>query len=336
MKVTLLDQTPYGEYLAEKCGRICWRSGDKIAEGSTVKFLRNIKGVRHFSVLGHMRFLFLLDYGNESPVEALGDITYLLSSHPTAQFIRITNADPLKGKFWMSGTAKSFLCARGIIADAARAELRVKSPVVFSNFSAELAERILEPLAVVENVQLWSLFLPDMLPFSEQLIHGALTFYLHDVHRNLTHQLVRHGAVYSQASQRYCGEENFGYYMDPGIYQVDTTGDAERTFKHAMEDARSSYAILRGKNVPKEIARDVLPGACHTEIAATMTLENFANMCYWRTDSHAQGPIRRVADIISDLARAQVYKQTDEIRNWAEIGERYAQIAEASAQITEE
>lgn len=49
----LLSYTPNLTKLIEECGRVCWKSEDKIREGSDVKFIEMLKGVNHASVLEH-------------------------------------------------------------------------------------------------------------------------------------------------------------------------------------------------------------------------------------------------------------------------------------------
>lgn len=49
----LLSYTPNLTKLIEECGRVCWKSEDKICEGSDVKFIEMLKGVNHASVLEH-------------------------------------------------------------------------------------------------------------------------------------------------------------------------------------------------------------------------------------------------------------------------------------------
>lgn len=51
--VELLHFTPDAEKVIERAGRLCWKSDDKISEGSHTQFIRMIKSKNHASVLEH-------------------------------------------------------------------------------------------------------------------------------------------------------------------------------------------------------------------------------------------------------------------------------------------
>lgn len=45
--------TPNAQELIERCGRLCWKSEDKIGPGTADKFIKMLKSKRHASVLEH-------------------------------------------------------------------------------------------------------------------------------------------------------------------------------------------------------------------------------------------------------------------------------------------
>ena len=70
--------TPNMTQLIEKFGRLCWRSEDRIEEGSDIKFIEMLKGVNHSSVLEHgtISVRFICDRG----------VTHELVRHRVASF----------------------------------------------------------------------------------------------------------------------------------------------------------------------------------------------------------------------------------------------------------
>ncbi len=147
--------------------------------------------------------------------------------------------------------------------------------------------------------------------------HVSFTFGIEGVSRSLTHQLVRHRlASYSQKSQRYVMEGQFGYIIPP---EIDNNKKAKKIFIQAMKDDQRVYdelvvvllekhlkdATLLYKNEKKayavaeksaiEDARYILPNACETKIIATMNARELNHFFNHRCCNRAQWEIRELA-----------------------------------------
>lgn len=132
--------------------------------------------------------------------------------------------------------------------------------------------------------------------------HVGFTFRIEGVSRALTHQLVRHRlASYSQRSQRYVDEGEFGYVVPPSIQE---SQEGEQKFREAMDHALERYNELKAMDIPKEDARFVLPNACETKIVVTMNARSLRNFLKLRMEKHAQWEIRQLAQKMYDLAYA--------------------------------
>ena len=92
------------------------------------------------------------------------------------------------------------------------------------------------------------------------LEHASFTFKISGISRACSHQLVRHRmASYSQRSQRYCGEDGFGYVTPPSIELS--------SYHDSIENALDEYVHLKNSmGRPAEDARYVLPNACHYDL----------------------------------------------------------------------
>ena len=134
--------------------------------------------------------------------------------------------------------------------------------------------------------------------------HASATFRVSEVSRALTHQLVRPRlASYSQQSQRYVNEKQFGYVIPDSIKEAGLA--VQQLFVDAMVRAQDAYNMLRMEGIPKEDARFVLPNACHTEIVITMNFREYRHFFKLRTDKHAQWEIRKMANIMATLLKSQ-------------------------------
>ncbi|MPW25047.1 FAD-dependent thymidylate synthase [Alkalibaculum sp. M08DMB] len=147
--------------------------------------------------------------------------------------------------------------------------------------------------------------------------HVSFTFGIEGVSRSLTHQLVRHRvASYSQKSQRYVKEGEFGYIIPT---EIANNEKAKTLFIEAMNDDQKVYdklvEVLMEKHLKDylsvynnekkaysmaekaaiEDARYVLPNACETKIVATMNARELLHFLNHRCCNRAQWEIRELA-----------------------------------------
>ncbi|MFZ7133575.1 MAG: FAD-dependent thymidylate synthase [Eubacteriales bacterium] len=155
--------------------------------------------------------------------------------------------------------------------------------------------------------------------------HVSFTFGIEGVSRSLTHQLVRHRvASYSQKSQRYVTEGQFGYVIPTEIEGIE---EAKKIFIASMEKDQQTYdalvQILKEKHVKVyreklkdekkvqgmaeksaiEDARYILPNACETKIIATMNARELIHFFNHRCCERAQWEIRELAFQMLKLVR---------------------------------
>ena len=125
------------------------------------------------------------------------------------------------------------------------------------------------------------------------LEHAHATFRISGVSRAFTHQLVRHRLCsYSQPSQRYVDEANFGY-VEPE--SIKNNPEAHRKFVDFMEEARKTYVELQKAGVKNEDARFVLPNAVETQIVVTANFREWRHIIELRGHKDAQWEIRKMA-----------------------------------------
>jgi thymidylate synthase (FAD) len=133
------------------------------------------------------------------------------------------------------------------------------------------------------------------------LEHAQVVIRIRGCSRAFTHQLVRHRhTAYSQESQRYCDEGNFGYIIPLSVKAAGLEG----WFTNALEQARDNYLTLQkllrdaGSGKANEDARFLLPNAVASEIVIGVNFTELRHMFMKRLSSHAQWEIRTVFKMI--------------------------------------
>ncbi|WP_027389881.1 FAD-dependent thymidylate synthase [Chrysiogenes arsenatis] len=123
--------------------------------------------------------------------------------------------------------------------------------------------------------------------------HVSFTFAVEGISRACSHQLVRHRlASYSQQSQRYVKQNQFGYIEPPTISA--TLGNEWFSSRMALIQEWYDEALAAG--IPAEDARFVLPNACETKIIITMNARELLHFFSLRCCNRAQWEIKLMAD----------------------------------------
>lgn len=141
--------------------------------------------------------------------------------------------------------------------------------------------------------------------------HVSFTFAVEGVSRALTHQLVRHRiASYSQQSQRYVDAKDFDYILPPAVAGIP---EAKKRFEAFMEEVGRAYMDLQSilknhgrKDKANEDARFVLPQAAESKIVVTMNCRSLLNFFELRCCRRAQWEIRKTADKMLAICRAEL------------------------------
>lgn len=132
--------------------------------------------------------------------------------------------------------------------------------------------------------------------------HVMFTFGIEGVSRTLTHQLVRHRiASYSQKSQRYVKEHDFGIIIPPSI---SINKNAENKVLELKQEIQKLYdELVNTYNIPAEDARYILPNATETSIIVSMNARSLINFFNHRCCMRAQWEIRALANQMLKLVK---------------------------------
>ncbi|MCI5224059.1 MAG: FAD-dependent thymidylate synthase [Candidatus Electrothrix sp. AR4] len=270
----------------ELCGRICYKSEDRIDQDSALPFVCKMAEYGHNSVL---------EMGVVT-VEAIctdeSKITELFLLRPRYLHInREGNSLLITGSirtfrelliFHPENTAVRSVCAL----------LNERHPYFFSTILPKTGVQP-DPSIKVRKLELSEVdqLSPDSLANHRYI---AVKFV---VNRAVTHEIVRHRPCsFLQESQRYCrySEDKFGSevtFIKPMFF---AEGSSEYIlWEKAMQDTEQLYLDLLETSTP-QAARTVLPNSCKTELILYTNLKEWRHIFSLRTAKSAEPSMREV------------------------------------------
>ena len=269
------------EQRIEHCGRICYKSEDKITSTSAPIFVGKMLKNKHMSTL-------------EMAVVSVVLLKLIVWKDFEGEIIRekYVQVEEKHDRFIITGSVRAFLEIFQKVYSAGWHSvmlfLKAKYPSIFGEVSTDFTYEDAVRFAR-----------PHEIPYAHK--HIAVRFI---VNRAVTHELVRHRpCTFLQESQRYCrySDDKFGNevtFIAPtafwdNIMDFEDTNEDVNIWISAMEFAEKQYFKLLEHNSP-QAARTVLPNSCKTEIIL------YANMLEWehiftlRTSPAAEPSMREV------------------------------------------
>lgn len=160
------------------------------------------------------------------------------------------------------------------------------------------------------------------------LEHSSISFFISNVSRGLTHELVRHraGTAISQRSTRYVDENESDWAFHPLIEQFigamnaeNGMGDAFKADVDSVKDfAQSTYAMVvarlqqhlekmgadkqTARKQARGAARGLLGNALVTELVWTANIRALRNVIEQRASPHADAEIRVLGNVLLEAA----------------------------------
>ena len=271
----------------EACGRLCYKSEDKITEDSAEPFVKGIVKHGHNSVMEMAALTLRVEIDSESLV------SQFLSVIPKyIQFDRLE-----KKVLLISGTIRAF---RELARDYGKIKL-IKGmaghlAASYPLFFFDLAPK--RGWVPQDGVVVTRLSLDEVDALSADLVakhrHVAVRII---TNRAVTHEIVRHRPCsYLQESQRYCryADDKFGNeitFIKPMFF---AEGSSEyKLWEKAMLETEKIYLKLLATSSP-QAARTVLPNSCKTEIIVFANLLEWLHIFRLRTPKNAEPSMREV------------------------------------------
>ena len=254
----------------EKIGRICYKSEDKITDGTDRKFVRMLLNNNHRAMIEHYRFIMEVSPMIWEPLEVI--------KH---DHIQMTHSE-FKGRdrFVISFNARALMelpdkcdCHHhGVIKMAIKGLVdELTSHIVRKYDCYELfgLDRN-EPLPLLSTGVEFIDNSYEAMSDEEWLHHGWFSAHM-ITDRGITHEIVRHReeTSFAQESTRYCnyGLDKFGSEIT--VIGQGFCGEVEKYWRESVACAESMYFELLECGIKPQMARSVLPTCLKTEIVMT-------------------------------------------------------------------
>ena len=267
----------------EACGRICYKSENRITSESAIPFVKNMVAHGHNSVM-EMAAMNLKLSCNQKQLNAF------YSCQPKYLLVDVTDSGIL-----LSGSIRAF---KEFCTFNPENEVGLSCLSFLKKEELHLFADVQLDSEIDNNIEVKRLTLAEVdgLSTALQLRHRfvAVRFV---VNRAVTHELVRHRPCsFLQESQRYCrySHEKFGNqvtFIRPMFYEEGTPEYDD--WKNAMELTEKLYLKLLETSTP-QAARTVLPNSCKTEIITFCTLKEWKHIFSLRTTTHAEPSMREI------------------------------------------
>lgn len=296
-KVEIIENLPVMQHI-ELCGRICYKSEDKLAEGTAEKFIAGIIKRGHEAVLEHGNLCFA---PNQLYFEAIKSADDALASEAKLRYRSFLRYSASNTRRVISGNVrawrtflKAHIDAFGDIPHCTRL-MACNYPALFPEMQKYASGGWSGGLPMIA----YSTLTPE-----EQLIHRPLTVKF-TVDRGVSHEIVRHRpASFCQESTRYCNysKDKFGGQITviKPCY-LDENTEAYIHWKNACYNSEDAYFYLLEHGHTAQEARGVLPTSLKTEVIMTATLDEWAHFLYLRCDTAAHPQMREVACPLRDM-----------------------------------
>ena len=260
----------------EMCGRVCYKSEDKITDDSCKKFIKGIIDRGHEAVLEHGSYIVMM---KESVYNSFIAVLNNLAENGYNVYLRTSSID---GRNIISGNVRAW---RDFIRYCFSYLGYLPGWIISIFCSNDVDKKILfEDLLnrysggniVSNNIRIID---KEDLTDEEKIIHYDVTVKI-VCDRGVTHEIVRHRPVsYCQESTRYCNytKDKFGNeitVIEPCFFERDSR--EYFIWERNMECCEKAYFDLLDCGCTPQQARDVLPNSLKTEIVMT------ANIGEWR------------------------------------------------------
>lgn len=287
----LLENDPIKKI--EKCGRVCYKSEDKITEDSAEKFVANIIKRGHEAVLEHASFIFQVSYNVYEDLRE--KVMFVENRYPVKMYLRFTDSDG----YIVSGNVRAW-----------RDFFRFEGVPLYMNDFVE-ANPILFPESKSDfpfNLKggKWSIrqiSTNELVSTYQRLVHEDVSVkFICD--RGVTHEIVRHRpASFCQESTRYCNYSKDGFGGEITVIKpmsFDCSDSPYRIWKRSCENAETAYFDLLEEGCTPQEARDVLPNSLKTELIMTAPLMEWCHFFNLRMSPAAHPQMQEVASYAYD------------------------------------
>jgi thymidylate synthase (FAD) len=267
-----LGQQPLLEKI-ETVGRVCYKSEDKICEGSAQQFVRSLIKKQHHAMLEHSSIILCMTYRAYEHINRL--IANYEQNTGLPSFL-LRSANSTEDRFVISGNIRAW---RAFISRFRKCNMM---PDGFDRVFAARPELFGDINTAFCSYdwygKVWEISADELSGDEELLRHCPMTVKF-TVDVAVARELCRHRmASHASSSTRYCDYSKGKFGSEITVVEpMESCEDNEAFIRGAMY-AEQKYLEQRKDGVPPEIARSSLPLATMCEHVVTATLERWRDI----------------------------------------------------------
>lgn len=280
----------------ELAGRTCYKSEEKIKEGSAKKFVRAMIKSDHTAMLEHASLVFQVD----------SYFVWETIKRSNRRYLNLTECCVPTGynnqerRLLVSGNIRAINesenpCLLKAMVNAGYGDAVYGDLTVETDNEYDVEVRVVN-LIDLENIK------------REEILNHYYPSFRCITDRAVTHEMVRHRpASFAQESQRYVNYEKKGGVEFIKPYWYDSASANEKiSFKFSLQNSEGIYKELIEAGLKPQEARGVLPNATKTEIVMTAPMyewQHFLNLRYFGTTGAPHPDIKNIAKYIHDYLK---------------------------------
>lgn len=252
----------------ERAGRTCYRSEDKIVEGSGKTFVENIWKRKHYSVIEHSNLVLRSREKFNFPLLALQRIKSIFESKFLYFCIK-------ENRVYVGGNWRAWIDFYNRIKDDFDEDITLDNiTTIFVNNEFE---------TVIENI-----------PNELKIISAEFI-----TDRAVMAEITRHRiASLSVESQRYCRYDNIDFIY-PHWYD-NVSSDMQDSFEFMCLDIEEEYSYMLKNGLKAEEARAILPNCTATKIVMSASIPEWKHVFNLRLSKAAYPQIRKLLQPVRD------------------------------------
>lgn len=287
----------------ELCGRVCYKSEDKITDGSAEKFIAGIIKHGHEAVLEHARVTLDLSGNRETYLLLASSVCQRMRAEGLHDYLTFTHYDKV---YVVSGNMRAwrdicmYMFRNGLFFPRTIKRMWAENAPFFPEFFDPGGPYIYDTLTDINPSK-------DVPTFEDPELRMRHSWYtLRFVcDRGISHEIVRHRpASYSQESTRYCNYSKASFGGEISVIQPYYLHDGDTDYlawKLACTAAETAYFDMLAAGRTAQEARCVLPTSLKTELVMTATADEWIHFLQLRTAEDAHPQMREVATLARNI-----------------------------------
>ena len=300
----------------EKVARVCYKSEDKIADGTDIKMIQNLLKRQHTAMLEHASIILEVGEQEYMLIETIRSMMENIIEDGEQNrkcYLRYTNStsDGDNYRYFVSGNIRAwyeFMMYANSVNGLPKRLYNIINDNVNNIFDIDVDTFDY----IYDEDDFYAKVVTDMnqLTDEERMVHETFSV-LFTVDRGVTHELVRmRDCSFAQESTRYCNYNlgKFGNeitvispcFFDTGMGAASNSLVYEE-WKHSCETAEKSYFKLLEYGAKPQEARDVLPTSVKADIVMTTNLAEWKHIFNLRA-CNSTGPAHpQMAEVMIPL-----------------------------------